>query len=56
MKSMRENIEFLKKDRSADSKIFENKLKSIGLEINYGEFSYWDHEPYVEIGDTRVIW
>ena len=54
MKSMKENIEFLKKDRSANSKAFEKRLNNIGIGINYGEFGYWNHEPYVEIGDTRV--
>ena len=53
-KTMKENIEFLKRDRSASSEVFQKKLEAIGLKIFYGEFGYWENEPYVKIGDERV--
>ena len=53
-RTMRENIEFLKKDRRASSEAFQKKLEEVGLPVYYGEFGYWSHEPYVEVGDRRV--
>lgn len=54
-RTMRENIEFLKKDRSASSETFQKKLEDVGLPVYYGEFGYWNHEPYVEIGSRKVF-
>ena len=53
-RTMRENIEFLKKDRRASSEAFQKKLEEVGLSVYYGEFGYWNHEPYVEVGSRRV--
>lgn len=54
-KTMKENLEFLKRDRSANSTAFEKKLNDVGLEIEYGIYSYSNHEPYVQIGETKVF-
>lgn len=54
-RTMRESIEFLKKDRSASSETFQKKLEDVGLPVYYGEFAYWNHEPYVEIGSRKVF-
>lgn len=54
-RTMRENIEFLKKDRSASSDAFQKKLEEVGLPVYYGEFSYWDCQPYVEVGSEKVF-
>lgn len=54
-RTMRENIEFLKKDRRASSETFQKKLEEIGLSVYYGEFGYWDHQPHVEIGNKKVF-
>ena len=53
-RTIRENIEFLKKDRRASSEAFQKKLEEVGLPVYYGEFGYWNHEPYVEVGSRRV--
>lgn len=54
-RTMRENIEFLKKDRRASTESFQKKLEDVGLSVYYGEFGYWNHEPYVEIGNRKVF-
>lgn len=48
-RTMRESIEFLKKDRRASTESFQKKLEEVGLPVYYGELGYWNHEPYVEI-------
>lgn len=53
-RTMRENIDFLKRDRSAGTDTFRRKLEEIGLTVYYGKFSYWEHQPYVEVGERRV--
>ncbi len=50
---MKETLEFLKKDRRVN-KTFMDRLEKIGLEINYGTYSYWDNQEYVQIGRERV--
>lgn len=52
--TMRESIEFLKKDRRVNS-TFIDKLESIGIDIKYGQYSYWDYQPYIQVG-TSIIW
>ena len=54
MKTMREDIEFLKRDRSAGTDTFRKKLEEVGLTVYYGDFSYWEHQPYVEVGERRI--
>ncbi len=51
----KEYLDFLKKDRRAGSEAFQKKLKAIGLTIQHGSYSYWDYEPYVEIGDRKIF-
>ena len=53
-RTMREDIEFLKRDRSAGTDTFRRKLEEVGLTVYYGDFSYWEHQPYVEVGERRV--
>ncbi len=50
---MKETLEFLKKDRRVNQ-TFMDKLEKVGLEINYGTYSYWDNQEYVQIGRERV--
>ena len=50
----KEMLTFLKRDRSAETDCFARKLNAVGLKIEYGAYSYWNHEPYVQIGSTRV--
>lgn len=50
---MKETIEFLKRDRKVN-RTFMEKLEKVGLEINYGTYSYWDNQEYVQIGRERV--
>lgn len=50
---MRETIELLKKDRRVNQ-TFIRKLEKVGLKINYGTYSYWDNQEYVQIGRERV--
>lgn len=52
--TMRESIEFLKKDRRVNS-TFMDKLESVGIEIEYGQYNYWNHQPYIQVG-TSIIW
>ena len=52
--TMRESIEFLKRDRRVNS-IFMDKLKSVGIDIEYGQYSYWDHQPYIQVGRS-IVW
>lgn len=52
---MRENIDFLKRDRSAGTDTFRKKLEEVGLIVYYGNFSYWEHQPYVEVGERKVF-
>ena len=54
-RTMREDIEFLKHDRSAGTDTFRRKLEEIGLTVYYGDFSYWEHQPYVMIGEEKVF-
>lgn len=53
-RTMREDIEFLKRDRSAGTETFRKRLEEVGLTVYYGNFSYWEHQPYVEIGERRI--
>lgn len=50
---MKKTLEYLKQDRKANES-FIRKLESVGFEINYGSYSYWNHEPYVVVGRDRV--
>lgn len=50
---MKETLEFLKRDREVNQ-TFIKKLKNVGLEINYGTYSYWDNQEYVQIGREKV--
>lgn len=50
---MKETLEFLKRDRRVNQ-TFMDKLKKVGLEINYGTYSYWDGQEYVQIGREKV--
>ena len=52
--TMRESIEFLKKDRRVNDDFME-RLEEIGINIEYARYSYWNHQPYIPIG-TDVIW
>ncbi len=52
--TMRESIEFLKRDRRVNS-TFMDKLESVGIDIKYGQYSYWDHQPYIQVG-TSIVW
>lgn len=54
-RTMREEIEFLKRDRSAGTDAFRRKLEEVGLTVYYGDFSYWEHQPYVEVGERKVF-
>lgn len=54
-RTMREDIEFLKRDRSAGTDSFRRKLEDVGLTVYYGDFSYWEHQPYVEIGERKIF-
>ena len=54
MKTMRENIEFLKRDRSAECSSFWEKLKEVGFEIDYNTVAYWDYQPCVKVGERLV--
>lgn len=51
---MKNAIEFLKKDRRVND-TFKKRLEQVGLEIEYGEFSYWHHQPYIQIGRNKVF-
>ena len=46
--TMRENLEFLKKDRKVND-AFLRKLESVGFEIEYGKFSYWSGQEYITV-------
>lgn len=46
---MKNTIEFLKKDRRVNNTFIE-KLEKVGLSVNYSDYSYWQHQPYVQIG------
>ena len=50
---MKETLEFLKRDRKVNQ-TFMDKLQKVGLEINYGTYSYWDNQEYVQIGRERI--
>lgn len=50
---MKNAIEFLKKDRKVNGTFIE-KLKNVGLEIEYGKYNYWDNQPYIRIGREKV--
>lgn len=50
---MKETLEFLKRDRKVN-RTFMDKLVKVGLEINYGTYSYWDNQEYVQIGRDKV--
>ena len=50
---MKETLEFLKRDRKVN-RTFMDKLAKVGFEINYGTYSYFDHQEYVQIGRERV--
>jgi hypothetical protein len=50
---MKQSIEYLKQDRKVNS-AFIKKVESIGLEVEYGTYSYWQGQPYVQIGRKKV--
>lgn len=50
---MKETLEFLKRDRKVNQ-TFMNKLTKVGLKINYGTYSYWSNQEYVQIGRKKV--
>ena len=50
---MKQTIEYLNKDRKVN-KTFIEKLEKVGLEINYGTYSYWNNQEYVQIGRKKV--
>lgn len=50
---MIETIEYLNKDRKINS-TFIKKLEKVGLEIQYGKYSYWDGQEYIQIGRKRI--
>lgn len=50
---MKKSIEYLSKDRKVN-KTFMAKLEKVGLEIQYGKYSYWDSQEYVQIGRKKV--
>ena len=50
---MKHTLAYLKRDRRVNE-TFIGKLESVGFEISYGSYSYWNHEPYVEVGRDRV--
>lgn len=50
---MRETLEYLKKDRRVND-TFIKRLKSVGLEVSYGTYSYWSSQEYLQIGRERV--
>lgn len=50
---MKQTIDFLNKDRKVN-KTFMEKLEKVGLEIQYGKYSYWDSQEYVQIGRKKV--
>ena len=50
---MKETLKFLKRDRKIN-KTFMDKLEKVGLEINYGTYSYWDNQEYVQIGREKI--
>ena len=52
--TMRESIEFLKRDRRVNS-TFMDKLESVGIDIEYGQYNYWNHQPYIQVG-TSIVW
>lgn len=54
VKIMKETLEFLKRDRKVNQ-TFIDKLAKVGFEINYGTYSYWDNQEYVQIG-RKTVW
>lgn len=48
-------LDFLKADRRAGSATFWNKLRKIGLSIDYAGFGIWNDEPCVEIGNRKIF-
>lgn len=51
---MKNILEFLKRDQKVND-TFINKLELVGLDVNYGSFGYWSHEPYIKIG-RDIVW
>lgn len=51
---MKKTIEFLQRDRQVND-TFMKKLEDIGLDVQYGKYSYWDHQEFVQIGRVRVF-
>lgn len=51
--TMRENLEFLKKDRKVND-AFLRKLESVGFEIEYGKFIYWSGQEYITVGRQKI--
>ena len=50
---MKNTIQYLKKDRHVN-KTFLLKLEAVGLEVEYGKYSYWDNQEYVQIGRKKI--
>ena len=38
----------------ANSEAFQDRLIKSGFTISYGDYSYWNNQPYVEITDKRI--
>lgn len=53
--NLKEELEFLGKNRSAESESFQKRLEKAGFEIDYGRFSYWDCIPFIRIGNCKVF-
>ena len=51
----KEYLNFLKKDRSARSEAFQNRLAEAGFQFGFGSFGYWDGEPCVIIGHRKIF-
>lgn len=51
---MRITIDFLKKDRRVNE-TFMDKLKEVGFAIEYGTYSYWNYQEYIQVGRERIF-
>ena len=38
----------------SNSEAFQDRLIKSGFIINYGDYSYWNHQPYVKIANERI--
>ena len=37
-----------------NSEAFQDRLIKSGFKISYGDYAYWNYQPYVEIADKRI--